>query len=66
MEHPIIHTEPAFNVKADRIRMMEIMMETFNIPAYYSAQQAATVFYSAGAITGKQVHRFFKNFYFKT
>ena len=54
MEHPIVHTEPAFNVKADRIRMMEIMMETFNIPAYYSAQQAATVLYSAGAITGKK------------
>lgn len=36
-EHPVFITEPAWNDKANRERMAEILFEEFNVPAFYVA-----------------------------
>jgi len=51
-DHPIMITENVLSPKHHRERMMEIMMETFEIPAYYSTQQGVMTLYSAGRVSG--------------
>ncbi|XP_066928447.1 uncharacterized protein [Clytia hemisphaerica] len=51
-DHPILITENVLSPKHHRERMMEIMMETFEIPAYYSTQQGVMTLYSAGRVSG--------------
>ena len=51
-EYPVLLTEAPLQPKENRIRMAEILFETFGVPALYVATQAILALYAAGKVTG--------------
>ena len=51
-EHPVLLTEAPLNPKQNREKMIEIMFDTFNVPAFYVAIQAVLSLYSSERTTG--------------
>jgi actin-related protein len=54
-EHPVLMAEAPLNPKANREKMTQIMFETFNVPAFYLANQAVLALYASGRTTGMVV-----------
>lgn len=50
--HNIMLTEAPYNPKRNREKMMEIMFDTFNVPAAYVAVQGVLSLYASGRTTG--------------
>lgn len=51
-EHPIMLTEPPSNAKADRVKLMEIFFENFNVNHFNLSVQAVLALYASGRTTG--------------
>ena len=51
-EHPVLMSEPALNPKSNREKLMQIMFETFAVPATFVATKAALSLYASGRHCG--------------
>ncbi|VFQ72883.1 unnamed protein product [Cuscuta campestris] len=51
-DHPVLLTQNPFNPMASRVKMAEIMFETFTIPAFHIAMPAVLALYASGLTTG--------------
>ena len=55
-DHPVLLTEPLFNPKASRERMMRLFLEVFGVPAVYVETKAVLAVYGARRTTGLVLH----------
>ncbi|RCI01538.1 NuA4 histone acetyltransferase subunit [Rhizopus stolonifer] len=50
-EHPLLCTEPAWNTKENREKMIQLALEKFDFPAFYLAPDAVMTAFSVGRAT---------------
>ncbi|XP_069326393.1 uncharacterized protein [Eulemur rufifrons] len=54
-QHPVLVTDPPLNATANKEKVMQILFETFNIPALYIANQAVLSMYASGQTSGTTI-----------
>ena len=52
-QYPVLLSEPVLNPKSKREEMIQLMFETFRVPAAYSCAQAVLSLFATGRTTGK-------------
>lgn len=50
--HPVLMTEPIWNLKSKRERLTELMFEKYSVPAYYLVKNAVAAAFAHGRYTG--------------
>ncbi|XP_064634792.1 actin-like protein 6B [Lineus longissimus] len=50
--HPVMMSEPAWNTKAKREKLTELMFETYNLPAFFLCKNAVLSAFANGKSTG--------------
>ncbi|KAJ9557503.1 hypothetical protein OSB04_012117 [Centaurea solstitialis] len=55
-QHVLLFTEPPLNPKAEREKMVELLFETFKVPAIYIAPKAVLSLYSRDRLNGIVLH----------
>lgn len=50
--HPVLMSEPAWNVRTNRERLTEVMFEKYNIPAFFLCKNAVLSAFANGRSTG--------------
>ncbi|XP_004685841.1 PREDICTED: actin-related protein T1 [Condylura cristata] len=51
-QQPVLMTEPSLNPRETREKMVEVMFENFNVPAFYLANHAVVALYASASVTG--------------
>ena len=51
-DYPVLMTQTAFNPDPDKEKMIQIMFEVFNCPAFYVAVQSQLSMYASGKVSG--------------
>jgi hypothetical protein len=51
-QYPILLSEPVVNPKSSREEMIQVLFETFHVPAAYSCAQASLSLFATGRTTG--------------
>ncbi|XP_037368794.1 actin-related protein T1 [Talpa occidentalis] len=51
-QHPVLMTEPSLNPREIREKMVEVMFENFNVPAFYLSNHAVVALYASASVTG--------------
>ncbi|KAG8521482.1 Actin-related protein T1 [Galemys pyrenaicus] len=51
-QQPVLMTEPSLNPRETREKMVEVMFENFNVPAFYLSNHAVVALYASAAVTG--------------
>ena len=51
-EHPVLMSENCWTSNANRVKMTQIMFETFNLPAFCVSDQSVLSLYASGRTTG--------------
>ncbi|XP_054426654.1 actin [Pteronotus mesoamericanus] len=54
-QHPLMLTEPPLNAMSSKEKMLEILFETFNVPALYLANQGVLSLYASGLTSGTAI-----------
>ena len=53
-QYPVLISEPVLNPKSNREEMIQVMFETFHVPAAYSCAQAVLSLFATGRTTGEK------------
>lgn len=51
-EHTMMITEAPMNPRKNRVKMAEVLFDTFNVPAFYCATQGIMALFAYGKVTG--------------
>ncbi len=57
-QYPVLLSEPVINPKSNREEMIQVMFETFHVPAAYSCTQAVLSLFATGRTTGRNISLF--------
>ena len=53
-QYPVLLSEPVLNPKSNREEIIQMMFETFHVPATYLCAQAVLSLFATGRTTGNQ------------
>lgn len=57
-QYPVLLSEPVVNPKSSREEMVQVLFETFHVPAAYFCAQASLSLFATGRTTGMMLSLF--------